>query len=137
MKGVVVDSNVFIASLIEDDKFYMVSIDFIEKMNIEELTFHISMIIPIEVSCAIARRIGANEAKESEEIIHNWIKEKKIIAYELNEKRMNESQNYGTKYKLKGMDAIIVQLALELNLPLITFDNEIIERASDIQFFKA
>ena len=137
MKGVVVDSNVFIASLIEGDKFYKASIDFIEKMNNEELIFHISMIIPIEVSCAIARRIGAKEAKESEEIIHNWIKEKKIVVYELNEKRMNESQNYGTKYKLKGMDAIIVQLALELNIPLITFDNEIIERASDVQFFKS
>jgi len=137
VKGVVVDSNVFIASLIEDDKFYKVSIDFIEKMNIEALIFHISMIIPIEVSCAIARRIGAKEAKESEEIIHNWIKEKKIVVYELNEKRMIESQNYGTKYKLKGMDAIIVQLALELNLPLITFDNEIIERAKDVQFFKS
>ncbi len=137
MKGVVVDSNVFIASLIEDDKFYKVSIDFIEKMNIEVLIFHISMIIPIEVSCAIARRIGAKEAKESEEILHNWIKEKKIVVYELNEKRMIESQNYGTKYKLKGMDAIIVQLALELNLPLITFDNEIIERAKDVQFFNS
>jgi len=33
------------------------------------------------------------------------------------------------------MDAIIVQLAIELNLPLITFDNEIIERAPDVQFF--
>jgi len=137
VKGVVVDSNVFIASLIEDDKFYKVSIDFIEKMNIEVLIFHISMIIPIEVSCAIARRIGAKEAKESEEILHNWIKEKKIVVYELNDKRMIESQNYGTKYKLKGMDAIIVQLALELNLPLITFDNEIIERAKDVQFFKS
>ncbi len=137
MKGVVVDSNVFIASLIEDDKIYKVSIDFIEKMNIEALIFHISMIIPIEVSCAIARRIGAKEAKESEEILHNWIKEKKIVVYELNEKRMIESQNYGTKYKLKGMDAIIVQLALELNLPLITFDNEIIERAKDVQFFNS
>ena len=136
MKGVVVDSNVFIASLIEEDKFYKISIDFIEKMNIKELIFHISMIIPIEVSCAIARRIGAKEANESEEIIHNWIKEKKVVVYELNEKRMVESQNYGTKYKLKGMDAIIVQLALELNLPLITFDNEIIETAKDVQFFK-
>ncbi len=137
MKGVVVDSNVFIASLIEDDKFYKLSIDFIEKMNIEELIFHISMIIPIKVSCAIARRIGAKEANESEEIIHNWIKEKKVVVYELNEKRMNESENYGIKYKLKGMDAIIVQLALELDLPLITFDNEIIERALDVKFFKS
>ena len=59
------------------------------------------------------------------------------MAYELNEKRMSEAQNYGSKYKLKGMDAIIVQLALELNIPLITFDNEIIERATDIIFFKS
>lgn len=137
MKGVVVDSNVFIASLIENDKFHKVGINIIEKMNLEELIFHISMITPIEVSCAIARRIGVKEANESGEIIQNWIKEKKIAIYELNEKRMYEAQNYGTKYKLKGMDAIIVQLTLELNIPLITFDNEIIERVTEIQFFKS
>ncbi len=50
---------------------------------------------------------------------------------------MSESQDYGTKYKLKGMDAIIVQLALELNFPLVTFDNEIIKRATDVQLFKS
>jgi len=137
VKGVVVDSNVFIASLIEYDKFYEASIDIIEKMNMEELIFHISMITPIEVSCAIARRIGVKEANESSDIIYNWIREKKVVAYELNEKRMSEAQNYGSKYKLKGMDAIIVQLTLELNIPLITFDNEIIERATDIIFFKS
>ena len=137
MKGVVVDSNVFIASLIENDKFHKVGINIIEKMNLEELIFHVSMITPIEVSCAIARRIGVKDATESGEIIQNWIKEKKIAIYELNEKRMYEAQNYGTKYKLKGMDAIIVQLTLELNIPLITFDNEIIERVTEIQFFKS
>ena len=137
MKRVVVDPNVFIASLIEYDKFYEASIDIIEKMNMEELIFHISMITPIEVSCAIARRIGVKEANESSDIIYNWIREKKVVAYELNEKRMSEAQNYGSKYKLKGMVAIIVQLALELNIPLITFDNEIIERATDIIFFKS
>jgi len=136
VKGAVVDSNVFIASLIKNDKFYKASINIIEKMNIEELIFHISMITPIEVSCAISRRIGVKEANESGEIIQNWVKEKKIIIYELNEKRMYEAQNYGTKYKLKGMDAIIVQLALELDIPLLTFDNEIMEKATEIQFFE-
>ncbi|KKM77110.1 hypothetical protein LCGC14_1373340 [marine sediment metagenome] len=137
MKDVIVDSNVFIASLIENDTFHNEGIDIFEKMDMKELIFHISPIIPIEVSCAIARRIGVKEANESIEIIQNWIKEKKIYIYELNETRMLEAQNYGTKYKLKGMDAIIVQLALELNNPLITFDNEIIERATDIQLFKS
>ena len=137
MKDVIVDSNVFIASLIENDTFHNEGIDIFEKMDMKELIFHISPIIPIEVSCAIARRIGIKEANESIEIIQNWIKEKKICIYELNETRMLEAQNYGTKYSLKGMDAIIVQLALELNNPLITFDNEIIERATDIQLFKS
>ena len=137
MKDVVVDSNVFIASLIENDKFHNESLEIFEKMSMKELVFHISPIIPTEVSCAIARRIGVKEAKDSIEIIQNWIKEKKIYIYELNETRMLQAQNYGAKYKLKGMDAIIVQLAHELNNHLITFDNEIIERATDIQLYKS
>ncbi|KKL66896.1 hypothetical protein LCGC14_2140440, partial [marine sediment metagenome] len=96
-----------------------------------------SMITPIEISCAIARRAGIKEAKESEEIIQNWSKEKKINIYELNEKRMLKAQNHGLNFKLKGMDAIIVQLAFELNFPLATLDNEIIERTKEIRFFES
>ncbi len=137
MKDIIVDSNVFIASLIKNDKFHQNSLDIIERMENGELNFHISMITPIEICCVIARRVGIKEAKESEEIIQNWVKEKKINIYELNEKRMLEAQNRGINFKLKGMDAIIVQLAFELNFPLITFDNEIIERTKDIQFFES
>ncbi len=137
MKDIIVDSNVFIASLIKNDKFHLNSFSIIERMENGELNFHVSIITPIEICCAIAGRVGIEEAKESEEIIQNWIKEKKINIYELNEKRMLEAQNRGINFKLKGMDAIIVQLAFELNFPLITFDNEIIERTKDIQFFES
>lgn len=137
MKDIIVDSNVFIASLIKNDKFHQKSISIIERMENGELNFHVSMITPIEICCAIARRVGIEEAKESEEIIQNWVKEKKIKIYELNEKRMLKAQNHGLNFKLKGMDAIIVQLAFELNFPLATFDNEIIERTKEIQFFES
>ncbi len=137
MKDIIVDSNVFIASLIKNDKFHQNSLSIIERMENGELNFHVSMITPIEICCAIARRVGIKEAKESQEIIQNWVKEKKINIHELNKKRMLEAQNRGINFKLKGMDAIIVQLAFELNFPLITFDNEIIERTKDIQFFES
>ena len=136
MKELIVDSNVFIASLIEFDEFHQKSIEIIKKMDNNEYIFHISMIIPIEVGCSIARRVGIKESNDSIEILDNWIKEHKIKIYELNEKRMQEAQKCGLQFKLRGMDAIIVQLTKELNLPLITFDNEIINRAKEIEFYK-
>ncbi|MHA1491527.1 MAG: PIN domain-containing protein [Promethearchaeota archaeon] len=105
-------------------------------MDNNEYIFHISMIIPIEVGCSIARRVGIKESNDSIEILDNWIKEHKIKIYELNEKRMQEAEKCGLQFKLRGMDSIIVQLTKELNLPLITFDNEIINRAKEIEFYK-
>ena len=136
MKELIVDSNVFIASLIEFDEFHQKSIEIIKKMDNNEYIFHISMIVPIEVGCSIARRVGIKESNDSIEILDNWIKENKIKIYELNEKRMQEAQKFGLQFKLRGMDAIIVQLTKELNLTLITFDNEIINRAKEIEFYK-
>jgi predicted nucleic acid-binding protein len=49
---------------------------------------------------------------------------------------MKEAEKYGILFKLKGMDAIIVQLAIELDLPLATFDNQIRDRTSKIAFLK-
>ena len=68
--------------------------------------------------------------------MEDWIKENKIKVHILNFKRMKEAEKYGTLFKLKGMDAIIVQLALELNLPLATFDNQICDRATKIKCLK-
>ena len=135
MKNIVIDSNVFIASLVQKDEFHKKSIKIFEKMQKNDVIFHISTIVPIEIGCTIARRIGIGESNESIKILESWIEEKKIKIYELNKKRMKKAQQHGIKFKLRGMDAIIVQLAMELNIPLLTFDNEIIERAKEVQFY--
>ena len=136
MKDIIADSNVFIASLIERDPFHAKGVELINKMNDKEYLFHISVIVPIEVSCSIARKVGGEEANEAIDIMENWTKESKIKVHILNRKRMKEAEKYGTLFKLKGMDAIIVQLAIELELPLATFDSEIRERATKVEFLK-
>jgi len=68
--------------------------------------------------------------------MENWAKESKIKVHILNRKRTKEAEKYGTLFKLKGMDAIIVQLAIELDLPLATFDSQIQDRATKIAFLK-
>ena len=136
MKEILVDSNVFIASLIENDPFHAKGSELINKMNDKEYMFHISVIVPIEVSCSIARKVGGEEANEAIDIMENWVKENKIKVHILNRKRMKEAEKYGILFKLKGMDAIIVQLAIELDLPLATFDNQIRDRTSKIAFLK-
>ena len=136
MMEIIVDSNIFVASLIEKDPFYAKGVELINKMNNKEYLFHISVIVPIEVSCTIARKVGKEEAIESIDIMENWGKENKIKLHVLNRKRMKEAEKYGALFKLKGMDAIIVQLAIELELPLATFDREIRERAIKIELIK-
>ncbi|HEY0089101.1 MAG TPA: PIN domain-containing protein [Candidatus Lokiarchaeia archaeon] len=136
MKEILADSNVFIASLIESDPFHAKGNELINKMNDKEYMFHISVIVPIEVSCSIARKVGGEEANEAIDIMENWAKESKIKVHILNRKRTKEAEKYGTLFKLKGMDAIIVQLAIELDLPLATFDSQIQDRATKIAFLK-
>ena len=136
MKEIVVDSNVFIASLIDSDPFNQRGREFINKLEKGEYQFHLSIIVPIEVSCNIARKVGNEEGLETKDILENWIKENKIKVHSLDQKRMKEAEKYGILFKLKGMDAIIVQLAIELDKPLATFDKEIISRATKVKFLE-
>ena len=136
MKEIIADSNVFIASLIENDPYHAKGNELIKKMNDGEYTFHISVIVPIEVSCSIARKVGEEEANEAIDIMENWMKESKIKVHILNRTRMKEAEKCGTLFKLRGMDSIIVQLAIELDLPLATFDSQIQDRATKIAFLK-
>lgn len=136
MKEIVADSNVFIASLIDSDPFHQRGIELINKLDNGEYQFHVSMILPIEVSCAIARKVGNEEGFETIDILDNWIKENKIKVHSLNQKRMKEAEKYGILFKLKGMDAVIVQLAIELDAPLATFHKEISDRATKVKFLE-
>jgi predicted nucleic acid-binding protein len=134
VRDIVLDTNVFVASLVKEDKFHKDAVALIEALDSKKVQCHISRIIPVEVCAVISRRTGEKEASEAQEILEDWTKEGKIKCYDLNERRAKEAQKIAINAKIKGMDAIAVQLSYELGVPLKTYDEEIKKKVKEIKF---
>lgn len=78
MIDVAVDTNVFIASLVEKDHFHEDAISFLEQINTKQCRAHISKIVLVEIAGAISRRIDEASAREAIEIMGSWITEGKV-----------------------------------------------------------
>lgn len=134
MKDIVLDTNVFVASLVDKDEFHDDAEVFIDAMDSKKIRAHISRIVPVELCGAVGRRIGQKEALEAKDILRAWTKEGKIKLYDLNEKRMKVAQDIAIRAGIKGMDAIAIQLAYELGMPFKTYDDEIKKKIRDVKF---
>jgi predicted nucleic acid-binding protein len=124
MINVAVDTNVFIASLIEKDIFHADAIDFIGQIEAGKYRAHISRIVVVEIAGAISRRTDSEFAREAIEIIGAWVAEGRIKTYNLNSERMIRAYGLAIERKLKGMDAIVLQVADELKIPFKSYDEE-------------
>lgn len=89
-----------------------------------------SMIVPVEVTAAIRRRTDSERlAKQARE---NLLKLGSFLFLELTESRMNSAAGIAERISLKGMDAIIAQIAEERGSILVTLDGEFAERVEQI-----
>ena len=88
-----------------------------------------SAIVFVEVCGSISRRVGADKALLVRDLLVKWENMGFITWSELTGKRMGEAAELAVKLKLRGMDAIVVQVAEEKKRALITFDDEMAEKA--------
>jgi len=131
-KEVTLDSSVFISAFVEGDKFRPKARRIIEKVFSGEYRVVTSATVLVEICGAIARRAGAEKAFLVKEHLAKWEDMNLINWSELTRERMDEAAKLAVELKLKGMDAIVVQVAKEKNRALITFDEEIAEKAKTI-----
>ena len=101
-----------------------------EALERGEYVFHLPMLVVVEVSAAIRRRIPRWEATFNrwQDRLAQWEREGKVILYPMNRERMEQSVNVARGHQLRGADSIVAALAEELNMPLRTFDNNHLER---------
>lgn len=126
MTDFVIDSSVLVASLIPSDKFFRLGESTIKKILTRQKVACASVIVPIEVCGAIARRTGDKDAaRDADAQMHNWIRLGLLELIDLNRRRMEEAQEIAINYSIRGMDSIIVQVAREKSLPILTFDREL------------
>lgn len=123
------DSSVLVSAFVKRDESRPEALTIIEKMFSGQYRVTTSATVFVEVCGAIARRAGADKAVSVKNQLLRWESMNFIGYSELNGKRRREAAELATALGLKGMDAIVVQVAKERKAALITFDEEMAEKA--------
>jgi predicted nucleic acid-binding protein len=124
------DSSIFVAALRKEEERYNEC-----KTLLDSIVNHTYQAIEpysvlIEVIAAVRRRTGSKEfAKEIEKGLQEI---SSIIFLELIRYRVKEASSIAINTGLKGMDAIVVQVAKEMDSFLVSLDDDMIKKAKPI-----
>ncbi len=124
---VVVDSSVFVASLTEDEPFSAESLNLIRNIQAQKISVIIPTTVVFEVVAAVARRSG--DTPLAYKVGTELLSMPAVSVIDLTTFRVLRGLAFTAEARLTGMDAIVVNTAIEFDLPLITLDKEMAERA--------
>jgi predicted nucleic acid-binding protein len=131
MEQVVIDSSVLVAYLLESDEFHQRSRHYIDGLEKGDYTFHLPMLVAVEVMASASRRPQRNHLaiiNAWRQTLLDWERDGKVVLYRLNRDRMDRSVNIAQQHRLRGADSVIAGLAEELDILLKTFDVVILGR---------
>lgn len=127
---VTLDSSVIIAALREQEKKHKECQELLEKIREAKYIAVQPYTVLVEVVAAIRRRTNSQFlAKQVKELL---LKIDTMNFLELESTRADASVDIATHTGLRGMDAIIVQIANEFGAVLFTLDEEIMDKAKSI-----
>jgi predicted nucleic acid-binding protein len=121
---------VIIASLREQEEKHKECNKLLEKIKNAEYLAVEPYTVLVEVVAAVKRRTGSDLLAERIKNDLPGIGSLYFLDLEFN--RANEAANIAKKSGVRGMDAIVIQIAKEFNATLISLDNEMIRKAKRI-----
>lgn len=128
-----IDSSIFVSSFLVNEEKHQQALGYINGLERGDYTFHLPMLANVEVTSAIRRRATRNWiglVSTWKLNVSDWERDGLLIMYPLDRDRMDKASNIALQYRLKGLDCVFAQLAIELNAPIKTFDQELLTRFS-------
>jgi predicted nucleic acid-binding protein len=116
----VVDTSVLLAGLVTSDESHFRAMALIEDMDKEESLFHVPSLVVLEFISILSRLVGTEEAREAKGIIDFWVDRGKVKVHHFDLSKMDQAIEIALNRRLHVADAIAIQLAEELGLPLVT-----------------
>ena len=124
------DANIWIGAVDPADSQQRVCNDFLDEIALNKgISVCSPFLMEIEVLGSVARKFHnqpdkINDARRRMRSLprNNW--------FALDNRLAAEASHYAVKCRLRGADAVYVATALSNNATLVTFDQEIIDRAS-------
>ncbi len=125
-----IDASVWIAAADATDKFHQTSRDLLRKV----VTDGIAVIQPAfgrtEFACALARRL--RDGAQGQQLTHSLMNRMVTSEIAMDAAFLTATENIGTSLFLRGADALYAEVAQQSQSPLISWDNEHLQRASGI-----
>lgn len=123
----VIDSNIFVSSLDPEDIFHDECYPILEKI----LTFEIEALCPslvlVETTCVLRRRTNSEQIAVA--IYKNLAQMPAINWLDINLEVAERASMLGAKTRLRGGDTIVLQVAEQYGIPLLTKDREIKQKS--------
>lgn len=125
----VVDSSVFVSAFHGGEKSSDICFRLVDKIESGEISAVVPTTVILEVIAAISRR--TSDADLARRVGTRLVSFPTLSLIDLTTFRTLQYLDLTADLKLAGMDAIVVGVAMEFQLPLVTLDKEIQSRASN------
>jgi predicted nucleic acid-binding protein len=125
---VVVDASVWISRVIRSEPFHEASRTWLIRQSRSGIGIAVPSLALPEVGGALARRTG--EPVESRAALAWITRIPSLRVIDLDQPLVDHATQLAIDLRLRGADAVYVALAARLSLPLVTWDQELLERAA-------
>ncbi len=125
----VVDSNIFVSSLDPNDVHHAECLPIFERILRFEIEALCPTLVLVETTCALRRRTRSEELAVA--VYKNLARLPSINWLDINLQVAERACMLGAKTGLRGGDSIILQVAEQYGIPLLTNDREIENKAAE------
>lgn len=127
MKILTIDSSVIVSSLIEKEARHDEALEIWQSVLAGDNLAIMPYSVLVEVTAAIRRRTGSADLAMT--VNDNLLCIDNLFFVALDQNSAEHAADVAVITGLRGMDALVIQVALEFNATLVSFDNEMPERA--------
>ena len=130
MRKLTIDSSVIIASLLEKEPRHQEALKIWESILSGESIAIMPYSVLVEVVAAIRRRTGSEDL--ACEVRKEILEIENLSFVVLDQKAALEASDLAIRTGVRGMDALVIQVVREFETELITFDEEMIQKAGKV-----
>ena len=132
---VTLDSSIIVAALRKTEAHHERCLSLLEKVKDGFYSAVEPYIVLVEIAAALKRRTGSQ--KLSERVIKDISAIDSIFFLDLDSVRAKRAVEIAQRFSVRGMDAIVIQIAEEFNATLLSLDYEIIKNVASLVKTKA
>lgn len=127
MKRLTIDSSVIVSSLLQNEPRHKEALETWESILAGKIFAIMPYSVFVEVVAAIRRRTGSEDL--AFEVKKELLNIDTISFVVLDDKAADEAAELAAKTGVRGMDALVIQVAKEFGTELISFDEEMMKKA--------